>query len=70
MSNTLDQLTVDGSIPDEIYRLMRDAIQTAGKRAVTSSKPVKSHTIRPSPHFLPSKPLDTPFRNPPQTRNS
>jgi hypothetical protein len=29
MANTLDQLTVDGSIPDEVYRLMRDAIQAA-----------------------------------------
>jgi hypothetical protein len=29
MANTLDQLTVDGSIPDEVYRLMRNAIQAA-----------------------------------------
>lgn len=31
MDKPLDQLTIDGSIPDEIYRLMRDAIQAAGE---------------------------------------
>ncbi len=30
MTISFDQLTLDGSIPDEIYRLMRDAITKAG----------------------------------------
>ena len=30
MTHSLDQLTVGGSIPDEIYRLMREAIKKAG----------------------------------------
>ncbi len=30
MGHSLDQLTIDGSIPDEVYRLIRDAIKKAG----------------------------------------
>ncbi|MCW1429939.1 hypothetical protein [Novosphingobium sp. JCM 18896] len=30
MAQSLEQLMMDGSIPDEVYRLMRDAIQKAG----------------------------------------
>ncbi|QSR17312.1 hypothetical protein [Novosphingobium sp. KA1] len=30
MDRMLEQLTMDGSVPDEVYRLMRDAIQKAG----------------------------------------
>ncbi|MBT0668107.1 hypothetical protein HT136_06980 [Novosphingobium profundi] len=30
MVQSLEQLTMDGSVPDEVYRLMRDAIQKAG----------------------------------------
>jgi hypothetical protein len=30
MAQSLEQLTIDGSIPDEVYRLMRDAIKKAG----------------------------------------
>jgi hypothetical protein len=33
MRKSIDQLTLDGSIPDEIYRSMRDAIKKAGEES-------------------------------------
>jgi hypothetical protein len=32
MDDELDRLTRDGSVPQEIYRVMRDAIQRAGEQ--------------------------------------